>query len=410
MPRSLFILAAGVFLAATAASADATAAAAAAAAAQLPIIRVSAPAYGATVRGDTVITVPSEGFEQVTASCWMGDAALGHAEPLYLAPADKLVGIDQGFSFPAADFPHGPLAVRIVGTRGDGSTDTCSWALYNAAGKPWHEGLAAAPVPAPASGMTVAFSDEFDQPPSISRSGTGARYCSRKPDDSEFGDAIFGDHEGPYDPFATVDTYLRIHCSRPKGLVDPMPWKRTAVSGCFSCLHTDGSGFHTDGGHEAYFEARLLYGAAPGSWPAFWLLSSGNYKGTADQQCDEFDLMENHLPKMASYHVAHHQWNYGDVHVALTPEPAMAAIGGGADGCQAFHTYGCLITEKTTSVFLDNVKIWDFPTEPTAWREGMYFCINNGLRAADMDLGGGFGRYGGTCDLWVDWVRVFEKK
>jgi hypothetical protein len=255
--------------------------------------------------------------------------------------------------------------------------------------------------------MTVAFSDECDHPLSISHTGSGATYGSRKPDDSEFGDAIFGDHEGAYDPFSTVDTYLRIHCTRPEGLVDPMGWKRTAVSGCISSAHVDGGGFHTAGGHAAYIEARILYGAAPGSWPAFWLLSSGNHQGSADAPCDEYDLVENHLPKTASFHVAHHQWNYGDVHAVLDPEPSYAAIAGGGDGCERFHTYGCLITEKTSAIYLDNVKIWEFPTESHAWRDGMYFCINNGLRAADMDQGGGFARYGGICDLWVDWVRVF---
>jgi len=49
--------------------------------------------------------------------------------------------------------------------------------------------------------------------------------------------------------------------------VDPRGWNRKATTGFISSEREDGTGFHTGGGHDQYFEARLFYGAAPGTWP-----------------------------------------------------------------------------------------------------------------------------------------------
>jgi hypothetical protein len=76
-----------------------------------------------------------------------------------------------------------------------------------------------------------------------------------------------------------------------------------------------------------------------------------------------------------------------------------------------FHTYGVYITETTTYYYFDNVLIGSEATLPLSWRDGNFFMINgqiDGTKEAAFPDGYGFTRYGDECDMYVDWVQVWE--
>jgi len=374
--------------------------------AEAQIIRVISPAYGADVRGTVKIRVTAPGRTDLRARCWHQPDG-GNGNPLgyeALLPDCRIDAEGNGVvTFRADEYPHGPVTI-ILSVRGD----SCFLQLYNTGGVSWMEGLAAAPAPPAAKGMKVVFADDFSRMPSISHSGAGAVYASRKPDDTEFGDAIFADREGPYNPFSQRDTYLEITTMRRPGITDPEGWHRTYTTGFLSSERTDGTGFHTTGGHAQYFECRFAVAGNPGLWPAFWTLTSKGYKGHTTDSCDELDIIEAYPPWCNLYHVSRHEWNYGKLHTDYRVDPGVLAVAG-ATVC-AFHTYGCLIERDTTRYYFDNVEIAGpkHATLPRTWEDGSYFMINDGLRNDFIHQGGGFTRYGNRGEMYVDWVRVYE--
>lgn len=374
-------------------------------------ISIVTPEYRATVKGDTKVSFYAPGLASAEATCWMGGPGYGADSKITSKPIALSVHGEGSFVFPANKYPHGPIIVRIIGSKSDGTVaDNCYLELFNAGGKKWHAGLKDVPVPPQAAGMTLTYSDDFDKMPTISRTGAGATYCSLKPDGTEFGDAIFADHEGKYDPFFQTGTWLRMRMTYRPEVVDPNNWKRTATTGFISSERQDGTGFHTGGGHDQYFECSMLYGAAPGTWPAFWTLTAKNYVGSPGP-CDELDILESYMPNVDRYHITPHEWSYQGGKAHGEHEPPVTEIGGKSNLCQTFHTYGCLITKDVTSYYFDNVKVYEHPTLKYSWEHGNYFMINLAFQDRKDAYGNGnFQRYGGADDLWTDWVRVYEKK
>jgi hypothetical protein len=374
-------------------------------------ISVVSPEYRSTVKGDTKVDFCAPGLATAEATCWKQGPGFGSRSKLTAHPIKLDAQGNGSFTFPADQFPHGPTIVRIIGSKSDGKiTDNCYLELFNEGGVAWDKSLKDVPAPKQAAGMALTFSDDFDTMPTISRTGAGATYCSLKPDGGEFGDAVFADHEGPYDPFYQTESYLRIRMTSRPGLVDPRGWKRTATTGFLSSEREDGTGFHTQGGHDQYFECRLLNGAAPGTWPAFWTLSAKNFLGNADP-CDELDILESYMPWADSYHVTPHEWNYKTGKADKWKVQDVTKIGGKGNVCETFHTYGCLITKEVTTYYFDNVKVFTHPTLKYSWEDGNYFMINLAFQdRKDAYVNGDFQRYGGADDLWTDWVRVYERK
>lgn len=389
-------------------------------------ISVVAPEYCATVKGDTKIEFRAPGIATVVATCWMA-APGGFGSDSQITPEPiKLESDGVGsFVFPADKYPHGPITVRIIGSLKSAKVvdksgksedvakvaDNCYLQLFNDGGIPEGSGLKDVPIPAPAEGMDLTYSDDFDAMPTITRTGENATYCSLKPDGTEFGDAVFADHEGKYDPFFQTGTYLRIRMVRRPDLEDPMHWKRKNTTGFLSSERVDGTGFHTGGEHDQYFECRMAYGAAPGTWPAFWTLSALNYKGATKRPCNELDILESYMPWADTYHITPHEWGYNEGKAKGEYKPEVTKIGGTANVCQTFHTYGCLIQKDVTTYYFDNVKVYTHPTLKYSWTDGNYFMINLAFQdRKDAYVNGNFERYGGIADLWVDWVRVYEKK
>ncbi|NBD28131.1 sugar-binding protein [Paenibacillus glycinis] len=344
---------------------------------------------------------------------------------------------DGSVQFPASEYPYGPIAVRIQVFQNGTEIDNAYLQLNNKVGVHWRAGLDNAPVNPVTSGMDAVFTDDFKTMPTINKTGIGATYASAKVDEARggmFGWAAFEDADGPNNPFSIDDDeYMKLSTVyHPTGYVRDDYWKQKVSTGYLSSMDQAGGGFHTEGGRNQYFEARMFFGPNPGMWPAFWTLTANGYvqnPNLANQPSDELDIIEGYLGTPSGYQIAWHPWGYD--------KPAAAGydaskLGGGYSAnldtsafnninlAMGFHTLAVYITKDWTYYYCDNVEVTRHKTLPFSWEYGNYFIINAAVsdhygingNAADpfehFDVPGGFTRYGNEADTYVDWVRVYQ--
>lgn len=356
---------------------------------------VSCPPSGAVVDGVVELQVVlGAGYSAVEATVWTAEAdepagAQVRAEPD--ATGVARVAVDVGAVDP------GPLTVEVEATGPERERRTVYFQLYRRAG-----GGAAVDVPSsvPATGRTLAYAEEFDGPVSLSRTGLGVDYAAAKPTyggAEDFGDAIFADPALGFDSVRVVDDrYLRIDVEPlPAGYSDPQGWGRTHLGGMLASARPGGSGFSAQYG---YFEARMLAPAAPGTWPAFWMLPSDNLIAPTAVVA-EIDAVElyGHEPQGAC-HVTHDYQGGRDDGVShcgqrfLTERDALS-----------WHTYGVSITPVGITFSVDGSVVATSPQVPGG-SAPLFFLVN-------LALGGGWpvdlDAVQGRAALYVDYVRVF---
>ena len=375
-------------------------------------IAVLSPAYWGDVHGDTRVTVSAPGLTTVTAQCWQQGAGReaagpGHRATVAVVPLD---GAGRGsFVFPADRFPHGPVTVQIGGRAG-AATDNCYLQLYNTGGAVWNAGMPKAP-PAAAAGMRLVFADDFDRPLSIGGPGTRSTYYDHKPLGGDFSSLPFAGHAEAGDPFLQRDTYLRIRADAGRntaGLISSMDNYGHGISAAAPC----------------YFECKFVGPNAPGTWPAFWLLSDypvarrGGKPDTAP--VDELDVIEAYGGEgpgepnaFDRYCVTPHAWNQSKgaeaaaaaAWAGLHSPVSMNQAGIPATWYEAAHVYGCKITAADTIYYCDDVELGRHKTMDVSKRSLFFFLVN-------LATGGGWpvdlSRYGGRADMYVDYVRVYQ--
>ncbi|SFT13050.1 discoidin domain-containing protein [Paenibacillus sp. BC26] len=372
-------------------------------------VSVISPSYGASINGTITIKFYAPGMQNVWARSWhQPDTAHPNANG-YDSWFQRVTPAANGYgevTFPAADFPHGPITVILSawdspeGNPNYAHSDNCYVQLYNEGGVTWKQGIPSAP--SQASGMSVLFQDDFTGPLSASRTGAGATYATSKPDapnGTEFGEAIFADYGSANDPFAILGSnYLRIRAKKaPAGTVDPMGWNRTYTGGLLSSVRTNGTGVAATYG---YFEARILMPAGKGTWPAFWLMSQNSISQGVPSTA-EIDTVEAYGQDPNGACQAKHWWagnpEMHDTHCSSS----NFAFG---DNASTWHIYGTKITPTDTIYYIDNVEVWRHTTFDQA-KTPMYFMLN-------LALGGGWpidlARYNNQVDMFVDYVRVFQ--
>lgn len=346
-------------------------------------VSVISPAYRADISGNTTVQISAPGETSAVVRCWQ--SGTGHGTDTTVATV-ALSGGNGSFVFPANSYPHGPLVIRITA-----GSDTSYFQVYNTGGTSWKEGLAAAPTPPPAQGMTVAYSDDFTGPLSISRTGAGATYGSHTIGYKDFSGIRFRDYESSLNPFLQRDTYLRIRADQ------------TADStGLISSMAQDQTGFKMR--PPFYMECRFIAQRATGSWPAFWALSIPN--GT--EEYGEIDVIEAYGNlTQKRYTAGVHNWpsDSGRVYSLVQMDGSIPGTSA-AEWSDTPHTYGCHVTTTTTTFYLDNVEVWSTPTRSEWNSQDFYFLINyafGGTSGWPVDLS----RYGMQSDMYVDWVRVY---
>jgi beta-glucanase (GH16 family) len=412
------------------------------------IVSLASPEYRAEIEGMTTLEfIAPGGYAKAEATSVHAPDAANPDQHGYLYKVGPVVLDGEGngaITFDADALPHGPVSVRVVATKADGKTQCDGYfQFYNNGGENWQVGLDASGLPESVqqnqaelgkAELVTVFADDFESAPSITRTGAGATYAAHKPDYGDYGGALFAGPENPlYNPFSQVEDYLKIVT---KYYEEPLPasvdgYRRNYTTGFLSSAGDAGHSYKkldgyenwdgwTNGYTEQYLEARFFVGPNPGSWPAFWTLSNGPVDGgarTGWRGCDELDIAEIWMPS-PNYSLNTHEWSY----TTYDPETG-APVGGGnsinmseflgetGDIQMGFHTYGCYITEDYTYYYLDNVLIHTEKTLPLSWRDGNFFMVNGAIdqtKESSFPDGYGFTRYGDQCDMYVDFVRVWE--
>jgi hypothetical protein len=377
---------------------------------------VVSPEYGADINGNVTIQLYAPGMVNIEGHAWHQPDAT-HTDPNgYDDMFGRVYPPDQnGFgelTFPAGEFPAGPITIELEAWNsapGDNNythSDTAYVQLNNTGGVSWDAGIPGT-TPPPASGMSVAYQDDFTGPLSISQTGAGATYAACQPETGnfcgEFGDGIFADPNGPDNPFATLDNqYLRIRSTEtPAGHADPQGWGRTHFGGMLSSVHTDGTGVAVANG---YYEARMMSPAGPGTWPGFWLVSQNSVSQDLPT-ASEIDAVEEYGHDPTTSCQSAHEWGTSpEVHVGdcAINSPAHFAFG---DMASTWHTYGVKVTSTTITYYVDDTEVWSTPTPNAQANTPLFFMI-------DLALGGGWpkniARYNNQVDLYVDYVRIFH--
>ncbi|MFI5458151.1 MAG: glycoside hydrolase family 16 protein [Isosphaerales bacterium] len=372
-------------------------------------VSVVSPDYGSDVNGDTRVTLSAPGFKGVTVRCWKDSGVFGKDSTVATVALDAKG--NGSFVFPADQYPHGPVTLRIAGQNG-AVKDNCYLQLYNQRGVLWNEGIPRHPPPA-AQGMSLVFADDFNGLLSISSTDPKATYYDHKPPNGsqDFSIHVFSGRDSPKNPFARVDSYLRIRAS-----------DKTQSSGLISSLKNDGSGIKVT--LPCYFECRFTGPNSVGTWPGFWLMTDymTDYKIKGDKTpCDELDIIEAYggegprAPNAGdSYMISPHCWNQGDLGKAIEKQAYdgmhnpihMHKAGIPSTWFETFHVYGCKVTETDTIYYCDDIEVGRHATLPVCRERPLFFMVN-------LATGGGWpvdlSRYNGLADMYVDYVRVYEK-
>ncbi len=365
---------------------------------------VTEPAYGSTIRGDTTLKFSAPGLRTATISSWLPEGDIGRMETIGQVQLDDAG--EGSIVFPANRFPRGPITISVSASHG-AKRNNYYLMVYNAGGVAWHQG-APREAPPQAKGMKLVFLDDFDKPElSISRDGKGTTYTSHKPGGGDFSTVPFSDHENKQTtPFSQRDTYLRLRTDQ---------HKKTA--GLISALRMDGTGITVNA--PCYFECRFIAQSAPGTWPAFWIMTQDIYKGLKEP-VDELDIIEAYggegpgHPNQKGYWIASHYWNQAPDGGKDYTQPRfygqikMTELGDGnrATWYESFHTYGVLVGEEDTIYYCDNIEVTRHKTARLSGSRPLFFFIN-------FATGGGWpvdlSQYDGIVDMYVDYVRVYAQ-
>lgn len=359
-------------------------------------VEVRCPQTGSVVTGDSVDLQVSAapGYSSVVATVWPGEVAAPAGPSVQAAPNPSGLAT---LTLDAGGVPPGPFTVQVQAKAPDRPTETTLFQLYRGAA----DGEASdVPSSVAVHGRALVFAEEFHDPVSITRTGHEADYAAAKPTDAgaeDFGDAIFVEPGKGFDTVGVVDSqYLRVEVQpAPAGLADPQGWGRTRLGGLLSSARQGGSGFSAQYG---YFETRLLAPAAPGTWPAFWMLPSDNLI-KPQPIVAEIDAVElyGHDPTGAC-HSTHEYRSGTDGGVARcgkrhsTEREALS-----------WHTYGVSVTPTGITFFTDGRVV---ATAPQVEGGGapMFFLVN-------LALGGGWPvdlrAVQERAVLYVDYVRVY---
>jgi Glycosyl hydrolases family 16 len=356
---------------------------------------VSCPPSGAVVDGVVELqVVPGAGYSAVEATVWTAEVDGPVGAPVRAEP--DAAGIARlAVDVRAAD--PDPLTVEVAATGPQRERRAVHFQLYRRVGDRPEVDVASS---APATGRTLVYAEEFDGPVSLSRTGLGADYAAAKPTHNgaeDFGDAIFADPALGFDSVRVVDDrYLRIDVEPlPAGYSDPQGWGRTHLGGMLASARPGGSGFSAQYG---YFEARMLAPAAPGTWPAFWMLPSDNLIAPTPVVA-EIDAVElyGHEPK-GTCHVTHDYQGGRDDGVSHCGQRFP-----NERDALSWHTYGVSITPVGITFYVDGSVVATAP-QVSGGSAPLFFLVN-------FALGGGWpvdlAAVQGRAALYVDYVRVF---
>ena len=156
------------------------------------------------------------------------------------------------------------------------------------------------------------------------------------------------------------------------------------------------------------FEARAKLPPGRGTWPAIWMLPTGNAYGGWPKS-GEIDIMEHVGFDPDVVHVTMHTDAYN--HVKGTQKTAIRRVPGAT---QSFHVYRVDWTPEVIRGYIDGEPMYEYPNEgtgPAAWPfdQPFHFLLN-------VAVGGNWGGQQGVDEMAfpatmeVDYVRVYRMR
>jgi beta-glucanase (GH16 family) len=189
--------------------------------------------------------------------------------------------------------------------------------------------------------------------------------------------------------------------------------------------YTDANGLHrtgfvnTEGKMElryGYFEARIRFHTAPGSWCAFWLSSwsIGNPLGDPGRAGVEIDVVEHRvtdqggwdeLRDMVALNLNWDGYDENKKNVQL-----VRALPGGAPVQGVWHTYAVLWTPEGYTFYVDEQPLWTVPGPVSHRPQDVHLTceVDDGSWAGFVPPGGYGPRATSTARMEVDWVRAWQ--
>jgi hypothetical protein len=369
-------------------------------------IRVLEPDLRSEVRGDVTVRFQASGMTEAAALCWQQtDLPNRWGTDVNLTPDG--INLDSAgngsFVFPAEQFPHGPVSVRIYAHNGKDQKDIFELQLFNLGGVVWNQGIPDHDPPA-AKGLQLIYADDFDGPLSVSNDGLGATYMAHKPGGGDFSGWPFSNVLGHGKPFSQKETWLRIAAR----MDEESPKGRTGI---LASVNRDFKGIWAQ--VPCYLECRFTAQSAIGTWPAFWTLALGE-EGT-----DELDIVEAYggmgkgNPNHPGYSIVSHFWKQknpdGTNKKGFHARAPIMELGGQSYWSTTFHTYAVYVGRDETAYYFDDIEVLRHPTNNVSRSYPHFFMINyaiGGISGWPIDLK----RYGNGSDMWVDYVRVYAEK
>ena len=356
-------------------------------------IRVIEPALRSDVEGEFMVRFQAPGMKRASARC------------VEVLTPEGIELDDEGngcFNLNAKELNRGPIQIQIFADNLKGTRDIFELQLYNVTPKAHDTAGIPDTIPAPAKGMRVAYSDDFTSQLSISKDGRGTLYNAHKPFFGDFSGWPFADpdEEGP---FAQRDDYLIIKARKENGT--------KGRSGLLATVDMDGKGYRAKA--PFYMECRLLAQSGTGTWPAFWTITN-----PAHGPGDELDVIEAYggwgkgNPNSTGYWVTSHYWAQYDDRGKPLEHPGklihMTKIGRKTSWSEEFHTYGVYVDQENTIYYLDDIEVCRMPTNILSFTRSHIPMINYAIGGSSgwyIDLE----RYGNASDMYVDYLRIFEK-
>lgn len=165
-----------------------------------------------------------------------------------------------------------------------------------------------------------------------------------------------------------------------------------------------------------YYEARIRFADAPGSWCAFWLLSPtiGNPRGDPGRAGAEIDVVEHRVTDQAGWDALADMValnvNWDGYGAQRKNVQKVTALPGGARVQGEWHTYGVLWTEQAYTFYVDGVPLWTTSTAVSHVAQDVRLtCEVDDASWAGYVPKDGYGPRGSSpARMDVDWVRVWQ--
>lgn len=259
-----------------------------------------------------------------------------------------------------------------------------------------------AQAPAPAAGMKLVFSEDFDG----TSLDTTKWFAGPKPegDSGQWGGAYFVKAGDPRfkEVYHLEDGKLRIRAFHDPNFQDPNRWGRKWYSGQISSAFPGGRA--TGAARKGYFVARMKMPDNPGAWSAFWMLNTQSINKSLGKGAVEIDVVEAYGHDQSNYMATIHNWKE-----QKKPDDAEKNTSGllrGANLTNSYHDYAALVTDKEVIWYFDEIEIFRhslYRADDTTM--GQFFVLLDLAISQDWPV---IIPASKQIDLFIDSVRIYS--